>query len=251
MLFVFVCDIFRGETSWFAWFNWIYPTTYWFVNAIICFFLVAYLLKNYLEKGKTCSTGRLYDRLEIRMLMLGCGVTLLYTIWFFAFVDTRGGIVMDDGEFKCWFYYFLFFLWGYYSKRNNSEVRRNFFRALCFPVSIIVYYSYKKVAMSYGWMIEMQFAFVPLLLALVVASSRNFAAWLFYKGLHPFLKKTFVFMSNLTLDIYIVQVYLITWLMPEMYFPLNVLVMFLLIAMFAVVNKNFSDKIGGFLRSKI
>ena len=105
--------------------------------------------------------------------------------------------------------------------------------------------------MHYGWMVEMQFVFVPVLLSLVVASSRNFAAWLFNKGLPQFLQKAFIFMSNLTLDIYIVQVYLITWLMPEMTFPLNVLVLFVLIALFAVVNKNVADKIGSFLTSKI
>ena len=251
MLFVSVCDVFRGVTSRYAWFNWFYPTKYWFVNAIICFFMVAYLLKSYLQKGEICSAGRWSGRLKPRMLMLGCGVVLLYAVWYFAFVDVHGEIVMDEGGFKCWFYYFLFFLWGYYSKRKGFEVKGSFLSALCFPVSIILFYAYKKVAVHYGWMVEMQFVFVPVLLSLVVASSRNFAAWLFNKGLPQFLQKAFIFMSNLTLDIYIVQVYLITWLMPEMTFPLNVLVLFVLIALFAVVNKNVADKIGSFLTSKI
>lgn len=52
MLFVCICDVIRFGTIKVAWYNWIYPTTYWFINAIFIFFVVIYILQGFLKIKK-------------------------------------------------------------------------------------------------------------------------------------------------------------------------------------------------------
>ncbi len=97
-LLVSCLDYFRGIAS-LTWYNWIYPTTYWFVNAILCFFIIIYLFRSLLR-------NRIY------IIGLGVAVFLFNILNYYIFVEADG-IVMDEGGGKNMVLYVLFFFMGY------------------------------------------------------------------------------------------------------------------------------------------
>ena len=249
MLFVASCGFFRDNSNGHEWYNWLYPTTYWFVNAILVFFVVMYFLEKFvLEK-----VNLIYKSGGVKrtFLCLGVMVVALYLLWYALFVPKSSQVFMDDGSLKCWPYFFLFFVWGYCDKLYGKGFSAQMWRVCCFPISVILFFAYKKIAGNIEWMALLQAVAVPMLLALVVYFARNFAAWIYAKEWPEAVRRVCVSMSNLTLDIYIVQVYLITWLMPQMSFPLNVFMLLLLIYFAAIVNKNLADKVGRLLLKRI
>ncbi len=249
MLFISICNFFRNNISEIPWFSWIYPTKYWFINAIIAFFLTAYLLKWYLTSDKRIRNWK--HILRQRYIYIGAIFILAHIFWFFNFIWRPNKIIMDAQGIECWFYYFLFFLWGFYTKQTETSIKGKWQQALLFPFSIIIFYTYKKSATYLDWLMDLQFIFIPILLVFVTYSARHFAVWIFNKNLPCCIKTAFVCISNLTLDIYIVQVYLMSWLMPKFIFPLNVFILFAVIFICAMANKNVADKIGTFLLKKL
>lgn len=91
----------NGEGMFFQWTMLLYPTKFWFVNSILCYFLIAYLVRRWLTSKKG---------LAILCVIVFC----FYVVNYALFVD-HTKIVMDEGGYKCWFFFF-FFLWGYYDK---------------------------------------------------------------------------------------------------------------------------------------
>lgn len=232
MLFSLAVDTYTGQTAGFQWFNWVYPTPYWFINAIICFFLVSWII-NKINKRKNILGGWLIS-----------SVLILHVLWYCFFVD-HDRISLDDGEFKCWFYFFAIFLWGYYMKANEKpgSSKGRVLMALGFPIMICAFFAFKKNAERHGALINLQVVAIPVLLALIVYTSRHLALLVFNARLPQWLKSIMVMMSNLTLDIYIVQMFFIDRLMPTMPFPLNVLVTLCVIFIASIINKNIADRI--------
>lgn len=245
MLFAVLCDFFRDNPNRYVWYNWLYPTAYWFVNAILMFFVVVYVLRRFvIEKvNLICKSGGG----KWSFLYIGTTVAVLYLLGYILFVPKSSQVFMDDGSLKCWPYFFLFFLWGYCAKLYGKGFSIQIWRVCCFPISVVLFFAYKKIAGNIEWMTQAQVVAVPMLLALVVFFARDFAAWIYAKKWSDLIKRVCVSMSNLTLDIYIVQVYLIAWLMPQMSFPLNIFMLLFLIYFAAIVNKNLADKIGRLL----
>lgn len=115
--------------------------------------------------------------------------------------------------------------------------------ALGFPIMICAFFAFKKNAERHGALINLQVVAIPVLLALIVYTSRHLALLVFNARLPQWLKSIMVMMSNLTLDIYIVQMFFIDRLMPTMPFPLNVLVTLCVIFIASIINKNIADRI--------
>ena len=245
MLLAVSCDFFRDNSNGYAWYNWLYPTTYWFVNAILVFFVVMYFLEKFLI-GKVNLVYK-WGGVKWTFLYLGVMVVALYLLWYALFVPKSSQVFMDEGGLKCWPYYFSFFAWGYYTKLCGMAFSTRGWRVCCFPISVVLFFTYKKIAGNIEWVAQMQVVAIPLLLALIVCFARDFAAWIYAKRWPDTIKRVCVSMSNLTLDIYIVQIYLITWMMPQLPFPLNVFMLLLLIYFAAIVNKNLADKVGRLL----
>ena len=169
-------------------------------------------------------------------------------LWFFTFVYPCPTIVMDEGGFKCCFFFFFFFLYGYRMKLLQKPFNEGSkYSILLFVLSIVLFFTYKKMASLSNALMDGQVLCVPLLLFFVIISAKQVSAWLMRFSYPEWFRKGCIALSNLTLDIYIVQMTLIRTLMPQLPFPINIIVVFVLILCTAYINNKaasyISDKL--------
>lgn len=220
-------NVLRGTDTLLGWQHCIYPTTFWFVNSILCYFLIVFIAQRWIDARKTDKWKR-----NRNILILG-GVSLLINLlWYVFFVDNKSAVIIDEGGYKSWFF-LTFFLWGYYVRNYGDKVKASNLSWIEAPLSLAMFYGYKKLAAD--WMIEWQVVFVPVLLAYVIYAYRRLAKTILTNELPDGIKKVIMFLASITLEIYIVQMYLINWIMPEMGFPLNMVVSFVCIFIMAYV----------------
>lgn len=232
-----------------AWYNFFYPTTFWFVNCILCYFLIMFLLKGKLSVpvsaeqnvNKTHRGG-----VNKTLLIIGLLSLSLHISYYFLYVDHHQ-IVIDDGSIKSWSFYFIFFLWGYYDRINPKTYKGNLKSVFVFCLSIGLFYGYKKIGGQNEMMIFLQFLLIPLLLANAIRSTLHLASYLITFNTPQWFKTICGHLSNWTLDIYIVQVFIINLTMPHIPFPLNVGIVFTLILLAAYVNNYCARKISNVL----
>lgn len=210
-----------------GWQYWVYPTFFWFINAILCYFLIVFAARKWIDAGRVDSQCQ-----RRNLIILGIVILMVNVIWYIFLVDNKTEIVMDEGGLKCWFFFF-FFLWGYYVRNYGDKVSASKWAWIEAPLSLALFYGYKKLAV--GWMIEWQVVFVPILLAYVIYAYRRLSKTILTYELPDFIKVVIMFLASITLEIYIVQMYLINWIMPEMGFPLNMVVSFVCIFIMAYV----------------
>lgn len=117
-------------------------------------------------------------------------------------------MIMDSGGIKCWFYNFCFFLYGYFTKQIGNIVNYRWFTVCAFPLMIGIFYFYKKMAENFVLLAQLEFVFIPVLLFLIIYFARHFSAWFYDLNWPKPIRHLIISMSNLTFDIYIVQVYL-------------------------------------------
>lgn len=225
------------------WYNFFYPTTFWFVNSIVCFFLVSYLLKGYITVTESNRGGQFEVNRNIFLIALIIGI--VYVVNYVFNVD-HSQIVLDEGGLKCWFYFFFFF-WGYYDKLNSKIFKGNWISVLGFMCSIVLFFIYKKIGGRYDSMVWAQVVFVPLLLSGIVYFSRYMVNFMMRIPVSEKCKYVLSKISSLTLDIYIVQVFLINMLMPTMPFPINVIIIFIVILLASYVNNYLAERISNLL----
>lgn len=235
------------------WYNLIYPTNFWFVNVILCYFAIVYLVLFVRIPAFSRLNCAFFNNLGggkylISLMFLAC-VTQI--IWFYIFIYPCEKIVMDEGGFKC-FFFFFFFLWGYWDRQKTSIWRGSGYSALLLPIAIIVFFAYKKWALTYMFLLSLQVFLVPVFLFLVLLSARKFVGYLNGLSFPDWVKKLCIVISNLTLDIYIVQIALIDFIMPLFpYFPCNVVLTFVAICVAAFFNNRIaawiSDKLNNYL----
>lgn len=215
LLFI-VCDLLRGYTINEGWQHWIYPTDFWFVNSILCYFLIVFATRRWIEAGRDDASCQ-----RRNLVFLGIATLVANVLWYVFLVENKSIIVMDEGGLKCWFF-FSFFLWGYYVRNYGDKVNVSKWAWMEAPLSLVMFYGYKKLAV--GWMIEWQVVIVPILLANVVYAYRRLAKTLLIFEFPDSVKAVIMFLASITLEIYIVQMYLINWIMPQMVFPMNMFV---------------------------
>lgn len=228
-VFTMVVLMFAPYAIDFKWYNLIYPTRFWFVNCILCFFFVIYLLRNKINSLKGI----------IVVSAINC---ILYVANYFLFVD-YSKVVLDEGGVKCWFYFFLFFLWGYYDKKTKSVCKGSWKSMICFFIAIVCFFFYKKVCCKYELFTSAQFIFIPLFFGGVVYFSRYLANFLASFQIPEKGKKVLSKISDLTLDIYIVQIVIINLIGEKLPFPISIISLMFLILISAKVNNYLSDKI--------
>lgn len=220
------------------WYNWVYPTHWWFINAILTFFLISYLLfsRNCLYTNNINKNGG-----GNFLLIIMASTAILHIVWYILFCEHHK-LILDEGGFKAWFYFFFFFIYGYYSKACNIQVKYNRYSIIWFSLSIVSFYVYKKIALQWDLLIQMQVVIMPVLLFAVIHYGRAFSKQFATLHLHPKIKNSLSFLSELTLEIYIVQLLLINKFMPLISFPINVIISLFLILLAAWINKLISDK---------
>lgn len=221
------CDLLRGMDIYCGWQKWIYPTTFWFVNSILCYFLIVFIVQRWIDARKTAKS-----RQNRNLLLLGTVSIAINVLWYVFLVDNKTTIIIDEGGFKSWFF-LTFFLWGYYVRNYGDKVSASKWAWIEAPLSLALFYGYKKLAI--GWLIEWQVLFVPVLLAYVIYAFRRLAKTILNYELPESVKTIIIFLASITLEIYIVQMYLINWIMPEMVLPLNMFVSLICILIMAYI----------------
>ena len=208
-----------------AWYNWLYPTAFWFVNAILCFFFIFYLLHDYITKYKVWT-----------FVIVCC----LHTIWYLSFVD-HNKVTMDEGGTKIWFYCFLFFIYGYYKKATMIKQTGKAIHCVYASICIICFYAYKILCETYHALVFWQFIIQPLILFIFIDSMYYFALWLAQINISNKWKRLLSQISNMTLDIYVVQIPIMHFILSyNMPFPLNIIVTLIFICIVAFITNKLS-----------
>lgn len=228
----------------YAWVNFIYPTPFWFINAILCFFAVSYILfKLTLSKLPKIQGGGKILLATAAIIAFICNV-----VWYLMHDITPGKVTFESGGYQVWFFYFIFFLWGYWNKLKGRKASKSSpWSILYVIVSIIAFHGYKLIATKIEILHFFQFLLVPFLLFWVVVSFRSFAEYVIKCKLPETIKNTFIWLSNRTLDIYVVQVLLINILAPYFNFPINILIFILTILFVAYFNNIIAVRLQSYL----
>lgn len=135
---------------------------------------------------------------------------------------------IDSGGFDGW-YFLAFMLWGYYDRNMEKHYRTGVWSIVEAIASIVLFFAYKKMAERMRMLVDVQVVIVPLLLGYVIFAFGLLTQWLYSFGITERGKKAIGFLAGYTLEIYIVQVYLINWLVPMMPFSIGVMVTFVII----------------------
>lgn len=205
----------------FKWFNFFYPSGFWFVDALLLYFVVSYIARKIIKNEKE----------EIRNLFILGSVLLSY--FYIKENQINKAVIMDYGGWVSWCMYFLVFLSGRWCKLENIKTK-SFFPLFWF-VPFALYFGYKFFALDSQNLLLLQVVVIPLLMEMTVVLLFGFCTLIIDM---PFVKRisvVIVFLSNLTLELYIVQVFLIHYFGNYFPFPFNILILFVLIVSVAAI----------------
>lgn len=193
-------------------YNLIYPTLFWFINAIMLYYILYY----FIPKTKQAF-------LSIIFLLF-----IPYFIIYFNFLDTSR-FVIESGYFM-WIFYFQIMLLGGYWGLDDSSLEFNKNAGFTILLLLISYFMIKILSGIYPVLYEVQFL-QHLLTFPIVYLSFMFANGNYVSGAlrNSIFRNVVVFFSSITLEIYLVQFYIIGKL-SHVYFPINfIIVSFLII----------------------
>lgn len=225
--------------------NYLYPTPFWFINCIFLFFFICFIFRNKL--------GYYYNiNIVNKHIILLFFITLIIHITL-SIYGKNDELILDIGGYGYfnWPFFFAFFLWGYFDRVNHKILKATRFVIFIFPTTIALFFLYKTLCNSYSELIHLQYIFVPLLLGLIVYTGHLFSLYISKLPLHEYGKRLLSLISNITLDIYIVGVFLIQLIMPHIIFPLNVLVTFVAICIIGWCNNKLAIQISSIVERYI
>ena len=192
----------------------VYPTYYHFVGSIIFLYIPFYFV------------GR-YEVLKKNIPLIATIVAGAYFIVYFCFYDKSYYHVDVVGEWMIRFLFFESMLLGGYFRYNDEKIRNKFNWGIVVGVTActFAYYVFKLLLRKVSALIYFQWVS-----QLLILSALFFIFWLFMsldktlEKLPKFIKWCITFVSEITLEIYVVQFPIIFVLRQYMGFPLNWLV---------------------------
>lgn len=217
-------------------YNFIYPTSFWFINALLIFYIIFYILKKIISKRKILCVNF---------------ILVIHTFYYYFFVD-HTQIVMDGGGLKIWFYCFLFFLYGFYTKNKNIKGSNNKYSLVKSLITIVVFYLYKELANIYSPLIFWQFIIQPLILFVFIHFSIESAHYIASIKISNKLKHVLSIISNLTLDIYVIQITIINLIEQiNIKWPYKIGISIILILIGAYWCNKISNLAGNIIKKKL
>lgn len=206
--------------------TWLLPKYYWFICSLLLYYTICWICKQFLT-NKNCQIN------IILIIFITCFVQL---IWYLLFCETTN-VNIDGGNIKAW-YFFVFFLWGYYCKQRQIKYQIPKWTIFTAPFSLALFFGYKIVAVNNIYLTYCQVFIIPLILSFAIFSFCGIAQILTSITIPSLIKKYVSFVSNITLEIYVVQVHIAEYVMPHILFPYNIVVTVLLIFLIAyIVNR--------------
>jgi hypothetical protein len=152
---------------------------------------------------------------------------------------------------KIWFYMFCFFLWGIYEKNYGKKIIPTNFAWINIVLSVLLFFFYKKTLSKFEPFIIIQPIVIPILLAYIIYAFRQFSVTLLNIIKPSWILRGIKMIADHTLEIYVVQIYLIEWIGPQLPFPLSILVLIILIFSFSCFVQLITQKIIKLLPSSI
>lgn len=188
--------------------NFIYPTGFWFVSAIMIFYIIYYFI------AKT-------NNLNI-FIIVGVLILIPYFYIYFTQLNISEWIIEQPTKFK-WLFYFEIMLLGGYLKLNKDKIKFSTrMDSFILIILLIIYFVDKFLMNSNVLFMKLQFT-TQILTFLIVYYIFKASHALSIKNIintDNYFKKVIVFLSNLTLEIYLVQDYIILYV-QRIIFPLN------------------------------
>ena len=221
-------------------------STYWFINAIvICYVLYFFYVRFFLKYG--------------RFIFALTGVALVLYFIGFTLLDDLSGIIIESPSFVSfrWFYLFqIMLLGGYCASAGTLEHSRKRDLGLML-VFLLLYYAYKGICIKYdlywGQLLTPVFLICTIFYMVKVCAAglcrRNIVNSFLQK-----YRKFFIFISTLTLDIYLVQFVVIRYF-SEYKFPVGfigaTIVIFIAAIILNKLSRLFYDRVMVFVQKII
>lgn len=247
------------------WYERIYPTHFWFVNAILCFFFIYWCFHQWIDMN------------PIKTILV---VAIIHVIWYLIKVD-HSTLSLDGPGINVWFYNFIFFLSGHYIANYSKKMDKKsgsysisvdiqfsrlyllkkicnsplmiFWLNGCVPVlCVLLFFGYKILCKHYFQLCFWQFLVMPIILFLFTIYTYRFMNNLAILKVPHSIQYVLSYISNMTLDIYVVQVAIMFFVSRlELLFPLNIIVMLLLVGIAAYFCFMISNKVGKLITNKL
>jgi peptidoglycan/LPS O-acetylase OafA/YrhL len=232
--------VFKARYDWYDWFVF---NGSWFLQAIIVYYVIFFPLIKYLDK-------------YLGMVML---INYLAFACFFLFTYNEGRWtidIMSNPTRIHWVYYFMIMLLGAVVSKNDSIFNRYgklylkekkmswFVLSIIIAGSVALFYTPKLIFTKLNIDCSIQFIY-PILLIIVTYPfylvSVRVSSYL-KSSSHSFIRQSVIFVSNLTLDIYIVHFSIIHSIgKSDIVFPVNYILALVLILIFSYVLNKTSD----------
>lgn len=205
----------------------IYPTWYHFIGSIMLLYIVFYTIRFICNKLK----------IDIRwfILIIFLGFVILYLLFF----DKSSYHIDDINEKWVRFQFLESMLLGAFLREKYDAIKEKIscFNIISLLALMVCYFVAKKVISSYESLSVIQ-CFLPMILLCFVASLAVMCIKLEKKGFFASFNKTVnklvMFLSGITLEIYLVQ-YLVIMKFSEIFFPLNFVLVTSIIIIYAWV----------------
>lgn len=221
--------------------NYVFPTTYWFVECILVYYLLLFLL----EKSKL---------LEHPAWLYGA-LLVVYFVWY-QFINKEVFSVEKmeiSGHFK-FVIYFMIMVSGYYLRQNVAKIKtavQGKGKALLglFFAMVLLFYVVKLVLeRNTAWM-WMQFIHQYINLGIACLAVVCGIAWEDTLGKLQTCKvwKAVKFVAEITLEIYLLQYFALEYFPLPAVFPLNILVIIVVLLASAKLLHHISEKISAAL----
>lgn len=173
----------------------IWPTNYWFVAAIVVFYIPIYLV----------------FRFAFARIFYVIAISAIPYIWFYFTELNLNRFSVEDDPFR-WLFYFPVMLFGAYLASSKTLKAHKTSDALVLTLIVIGYLSL-KLFISKGFLGDWQFTVQLLTFPFVFYSIRLFANPFFLNLLKKWKLYFFIaFLGELSLEVYLVQGFLIRWL---------------------------------------
>lgn len=190
----------------------IFPSPYWFIPAITLFYIPIYFIITRYKQNVIYS---------ITFLLV-----VSYFISYFLFKDIHKWTIEDDGYFKWLFYFFIMILGVYISKNYSSYNFRGVKDVVILLMLSIFYIVAKWMVSAYPQLMPFQFIIqiITIPWALYLLRLTKAPSLQSFLGRSNFINATVIFISSITLEIYLTQNYFYSLsFIRHLVFPINII----------------------------
>ena len=233
-IFLTICYLLGNSKIHFS--SYIIPS-FWFLQAILVFYVLFYF---------TC---KYFNDFLCQICFFTC---IPFLITYFFFNNHNSWIIeeTDGTKFLHWYFYFIIMLLGAITaKKNNTivNIRSNILQLI---ICLTIYYSTKIIILhSKIEFYDLQLL-IPILLSVIALLSFNICIYIASLKFNGKIHKSVLFISNLTLPIYIIQ-FSIMGYFSQYKFPYGFTLSICSILLGAIILNLMSTKTSNYLRNKI